>query len=1210
MCGIAGILLPEAADRRRLAPIVAMTAALRHRGPDGGGVWTDSDAGVALGHRRLAVVDLSDAGCQPMHSHGERLVTTYNGEIYNAAGLRSDLQALGCRFRGHSDTEVMLASFEAFGVAASLPRMAGMFALGLWDRAHRVLHLVRDRMGKKPLYVALADGALLFASELKAFRAVPGFDPEVDARAVAAVLRQGWVPDDQCIWKGVFKLPPGTMLSVGAGDLAAASVEELQRRIRPWWSLAEVAGSGQRAPFDLAAPDLETELDRLLRTVVRERMAADVPLGAFLSGGIDSALVAGLMQAQSARPTRTFTIGFDDAGYDEAAPAAAVARHLGTEHTEFRLTAADARATIPDLPRIWDEPFADESQIPTLLVSRLARQHVTVALTGDGGDEAFGGYARHAMSARAAPLFGLPSGLRQAAGAALQRLRPDAWDRLFRGVGLSPPGVLCGANLQRLGCVLGAADERELYRRLTAVSRLPAAPGGTAAGADTAPPLPDVAARLMFRDMAEYLPGDILVKLDRASMAVSLEARCPLLDHRVVEFAWRVPTAMKLRGGVGKWLLRRVLGRYVPPALFERPKHGFNVPVGAWLRGPLREWAGDLLAPGRLRREGLMDPSHVQARWREHDAGRRDHAGELWAILMVEAWIDAERYRRPDASLGPAWRRCMGRALRGGRSRMTSDPHFQELVDVLRRWRRFILAATASGMALAGAGALLIPPRYTAKAQIILEPQQVSRVGEPTPAPSTAAEDVLIPTQVTTLLSHDHIERVRNSLLDDPAFRAAEAARAARGLAADAAWGRTASAAWARLRASLLAWLPASWRPDSAAAASPAEPGVPSQEDFERRLKVYQEAGSHVIAASYTSRDPATAAAVANQVAQRYIEDQTEQRRAATRRELAWLGDRIPVLRTEVERAEAAVGEYQAAHGFAAVSLSIANDLQAAELTRQLAAAAGRPGCAAGPAGSFVRGLAPAGARNGPVPRLALGSPDLRGAAPAGAGCSMQAEAELATTAGQIAPEAAAGAQPVGGRCRAEDRPGGRPRRTQPGQRRGRSPARTGEPCSARRLDTSCSEAKARHGRLRDLEARRGGEGAALQQPSSSASEDVAGTAGASCAPTCTSCPPPPRRTGPAPPTRCCSWSPRMVVFLDDRRQHDGRPVRDRLDRRIRSQRDVMEALGLPCLALVPLLRRIGQDAAAPAACWRSRSAAYTEAIRSVVASLAAHRPR
>lgn len=565
-----------------------------------------------------------------MHSHDGRLVVTYNGEIYNLAGMRSELAAQGHRFRGHSDTEIMLAMFEGLGVAAALPRMAGMFALGLWDRTHRVLHLVRDRMGKKPLYVALVEGALLFASELKAFRAFPGFDPKVDARALAAMLRQGWVPDDQCIWQGVFKLPPGTVLSVGAGDLAGATTESLRRRIRPWWSLAEVAGSGQRVPFGLPAPELEAELDRLLRTVVRERMVADVPLGAFLSGGIDSALVASLMQAQSAQPVRTFTIGFDDAQHDEAGAAAAVARHLGTEHTEFRLTAADARAVIPDLPRIWDEPFADESQIPTLLVSRLARQRVTVALTGDGGDEGFGGYSRHIMSARVAPVFGLPLAL-----------RPDAWDGMLGSVGLAPPGVLSGGNLQKLAGVLGAVNERALYQRLTTFSGTPAAFGP--AVADDVPPLPDLAARLMYRDMAQYLPGDILVKLDRASMAVSLETRYPLLDHRVIEFAWRLPTAMKLRGGKGKWLLRQVLGRYVPKPLFERPKHGFNVPIGAWLKGPLRDWAGDLLAPDRLRREGLMDPARVQACWREHLDGRRDHAGELWAALMAQAWLDNER---------------------------------------------------------------------------------------------------------------------------------------------------------------------------------------------------------------------------------------------------------------------------------------------------------------------------------------------------------------------------------------------------------------------------------------------------------------------------------------------------------------------------------------------------------------------------------------
>ncbi len=471
------------------------------------------------------------------------------------------------------------------------------------------------------------------------------FAPKVETGALAAVLRQGWVPDDQCIWQGVFKLPPGTMLSVRPEDLAGATAATLQRRIQAWWSLADTAALGQRTPIAGPEPEFEAALDQLLRTTVRERMVADVPLGAFLSGGIDSSLVVSLMQAQSGQAVRTFTIGFDDAQYDEAADAAQIAQHLGTDHTEFRLTAADARAVIPDLPRIWDEPFADELQIPTLLVSRLARQHVTVALTGDGGDEGFGGYSRHFMSARIAPVFGLPLALRKAGAATLQMLSADLWESVLRGLRL-PGGwrdALNGSNLRKLAGVIDATDERDLYRRFTTFGGTSVALGPPEVDADVFAPLGNLAERLMYRDMARYLPGDILVKLDRASMAVSLETRCPLLDHRVIEFAWRLPTAMKLRGGKGKYLLRRVLRRYVPEHLFDRPKHGFNVPVGAWLKGPLREWAGDLLAEDRLRRDGLLDPARVQACWREHQEGRRDRACELWAILMVQSWLDTTR---------------------------------------------------------------------------------------------------------------------------------------------------------------------------------------------------------------------------------------------------------------------------------------------------------------------------------------------------------------------------------------------------------------------------------------------------------------------------------------------------------------------------------------------------------------------------------------
>jgi asparagine synthase (glutamine-hydrolysing) len=646
MCGIVGILLaPHAVDPRRLAAVEAMAATLHHRGPDSSGAWVDHDAGIALGHRRLAIVDLSAAGHQPMLSHSARLVMTFNGEVYNFAELRPELEYLGHCFRGQSDSEVMLSAFESFGIEEALKRFAGMFAIGLWDRKHRILHLIRDRLGKKPLYVALLPGALLFASELKAILAYPGFLPRVDPKALAMVLRHGWVPDQCCIWDGVFKLPPGTMLSVRGDDLVAGGGAWLRQRARAWWSLAEIAEAGQHAPLDLKPPELEGELDRLLRTVVRQRLVADVPLGAFLSGGIDSTTVVALMQAQSARPVRTFTIGFGEAGYDEACHASQLARHLGTEHTEFRLTPAETLAVIPELPRIWDEPFADESQIPTLLLARLARQHVTVALSGDGGDECFGGYARHFMTARLAPILRLPSMLRRVAASGLLMLRPGVWDELLRGLPLpaSMRPTLRGENLQKCARVLEITDERDLYELLTTLSPSPMTLDPGEVDATRVPPLSDAVSRLIYRDMADYLPGDILVKLDRATMAASLEGRSPFLDHRMVEFAWRLPTAVKVRGGQGKWLLRRVLRRYLPQALFERPKQGFNVPIGAWLIGPLREWAEELLDGSRIRRDGFLDDVRVQACWHEHLSGRSDRAGELWAILMVQAWLDAMR---------------------------------------------------------------------------------------------------------------------------------------------------------------------------------------------------------------------------------------------------------------------------------------------------------------------------------------------------------------------------------------------------------------------------------------------------------------------------------------------------------------------------------------------------------------------------------------
>jgi asparagine synthase (glutamine-hydrolysing) len=481
---------------------------------------------------------------------------------------------------------------------------------------------------------------------LKAILAYPGFNPTVDTGALAMMLRQGWMPDQHCIWKDVFKLPPGSMLSVRAEDLTTASANSLREQARRWWSLAAIAEAGQRQQLGLDQNELDAELDWLLRAAVRQRMVADVPLGAFLSGGIDSSTVVALMQAQSSRPIRTFTIGFREAQYDEAAHACEVARHFGTEHTEFRVTPAEVCAVIPDLPKIWDEPFADESQVPTLLLSRLARQHVTVALSGDGGDECFGGYARHFMLDRFGGLFGLPFGLRQQASSALLKVTPHAWEGLFRLLQL-PAGLrvsLSGTNLQKFARALGAADEQERYTQLTTFgsSSVVLDREVAEAGADIPSPL-DAIGKIIYRDMAGYLTGDILVKLDRATMAVGLEGRCPFLDDRIVEFAWRLPTAAKIRKGRGKWPLRRLLGRYLPESLFERPKQGFNVPIGEWLRGPLRGWAHELLDGSRIRRDGLLHPGRIQSCWRQHLSGQTDRSGELWAILMVQAWLDTTR---------------------------------------------------------------------------------------------------------------------------------------------------------------------------------------------------------------------------------------------------------------------------------------------------------------------------------------------------------------------------------------------------------------------------------------------------------------------------------------------------------------------------------------------------------------------------------------
>ncbi len=637
MCGIAG-LLAQGADSRLDTALKRMTDVLAHRGPDDEGRWFDPEQGIALGQRRLAIVDLSPQGHQPMASVSGRYMLAFNGEIYNYRELRAELESTGLApaWRGHSDTEVLLAGIEAWGAEATLRRAVGMFAIACWDRAERRLLLARDRIGEKPLYYGRSGLHWLFASELKAVRALGG-NLEIDLEALASYTQGGYVPAPQTIYKGCFKLPAGHF--VWLSHRAGSPVPQA------FWSLDTAAqrAGGIACAHYTDAQAIDAVHDRL-NTAVGLQMVADVPLGAFLSGGIDSSLVVSLMQAQSAQPVRTFTIGFDDESYNEAPYAAAVARHIGTQHTELFVTADDAKSVIPKLAHIYDEPFADASQIPTTLVSRLTRQHVTVSLSGDGGDELFAGYPRYALSAALwQRIQRVPLPLRRAVARALLAVSPRAWDRLLGAV----PGVhadtVNGRRVHRLAGTLNAGDLGELYGRLMAQWQpedglvLGVAPqplnGGPwhAEGSATA--------QMRRRDLDLYLPDDLMVKVDRAAMSTSLEARAPLLDHRVVELAFALPDRVLMRGGQGKWVLRQVLDRYVPRALVERPKAGFGVPLGAWLRGPLRGWSADLLDPALLRRQGLLDADKVGLAWHQHVEGGADRSTLLWTVLMFQAWL-------------------------------------------------------------------------------------------------------------------------------------------------------------------------------------------------------------------------------------------------------------------------------------------------------------------------------------------------------------------------------------------------------------------------------------------------------------------------------------------------------------------------------------------------------------------------------------------
>ncbi|MEM0947201.1 MAG: asparagine synthase (glutamine-hydrolyzing) [Pseudomonadota bacterium] len=638
MCGLAGYL-----GRPDRAILNAMTDAIAHRGPDADGHWIDDEAGVALGHRRLSILDLSEAGAQPMVSASGRFVTVYNGEIYNHLQVRSELEDNGSApvWRGHSDTETLLAAIDAYGIDAAIARLHGMFAIAVWDRDTRMLTLVRDRMGEKPLYYGWQgqgpDRGFLFGSELKALGRHPAFDGQIHRQVLPEFLRHGHVGEDRTIYEGLFKVRPGEIVTMAPdGDVARHF----------YWKGAEVAAHQTR--FTGAEDEAVADLHKLLAEVVGRQMISDVPLGAFLSGGIDSSLVVALMCDVSAGPVHTFSIGFHEARYNEAEHARAVATHLGTQHTDLYVDEATLLSVVPKLATIYDEPHADSSQIPTYLVAKLARETVTVALSGDGGDELFAGYDRYAQGARLLSGLGrLPAPIRGAAASAVQSLPKGLIDRLLDPMKPTPEGKeRNGQRLHRLADYLASAGTDDLHRLLVSRWRFPetAVPGVTPEGTmlDSEPPvrghLSDME-RMMQLDMVNYLPDDILAKVDRATMAVSLESRAPLLDHRVAEFAWSLPEGLKHRDGMSKWPLRKILYDYVPRSIIDRPKMGFEVPVNQWLRGSLFEWASDLLSCDRIARDGWFDPDVIASVWDDHRSGRANRGLELWPVLVFQAWV-------------------------------------------------------------------------------------------------------------------------------------------------------------------------------------------------------------------------------------------------------------------------------------------------------------------------------------------------------------------------------------------------------------------------------------------------------------------------------------------------------------------------------------------------------------------------------------------
>ena len=644
MCGLLGFLGSAFNQEKALVVLQQMADRIAHRGPDGSGVWFDEQTQIGLGHRRLSILDRSSAGSQPMASARGRYVIAFNGEIYNHLRLRQELGDV-CAWRGHSDTETLLAGFDEWGIQATIERTVGMFAFAVWDKENHCLTLGRDRLGEKPLYYGWQQGHFLFGSELKALQTHPSFHAEVNRDALALLMRHNAIPAPYCIWQGIHKLMPGCLLTV--------SRQKPDPVVTRYWSGKAIIETGARAPFTGSADQAVSDLERLLSDAVEMQMVADVPVGAFLSGGVDSSMIVALMQARSSRAVRSFSIGYKEHQYNEAHHAKAVAAHLGTDHTELYIHADDLLNVLPKLPELYDEPFADSSQLPTFLVAQLAKQHVTVSLSGDGGDELFGGYNRYVIAHQ---LWGylskLPLPLRQVMSRGITAVSPSVWDRLATPLMKVLPHRLAmtsngfGDKLHKGASVLRAQTMMQLYRGFVTHWSDPASlvlgatePLTQLTTLDAQPQTRTGIEQMMAMDMLCYLPDDILTKVDRAAMGVSLETRIPFLDHRVVEFAWTLPLEYKLKNGVGKWILREVLYKYVPKKLIDRPKMGFGFPLDVWLRGSLREWAEELLDEQRLKNEKVFDPLMVRQKWTEHLSGRKNWAYLLWDVLMFQHWF-------------------------------------------------------------------------------------------------------------------------------------------------------------------------------------------------------------------------------------------------------------------------------------------------------------------------------------------------------------------------------------------------------------------------------------------------------------------------------------------------------------------------------------------------------------------------------------------